>query len=111
MRPDPPEHIVTRQQYRDWLTEQAGTTQAAHPWRATLRTAVALVIPLAALLPSITQTAGVDESLPLVAGALAGAGAITRVLALPRVETLLRSHPWTSWLAAGSPGSSQDRAT
>ena len=73
-------------------------TQVARPWRATVRTAFAVVVALAAMLPLLIAAAGVDETLPPVAGALAIAGAVTRVLALPAVETFLAQ--FVPWLAA-----------
>jgi len=70
-------------------------TQVARPWRATVRTAFAVIVALAAMLPLLIDAAGVDETLPPVAGALAIAGAVTRVLALPAVEAFLgRFVPW-----------------
>ena len=74
-------------------------TQVARPWRATVRTAFAVIVALAAMLPLLVDAAGVDETLPPVAGALAIAGAVTRVLALPAVEAFLAR--FVPWLAAG----------
>ncbi|GAA3237377.1 hypothetical protein [Streptomyces lavendulae] len=53
--------------------------------RTTLQTAVALALAL----PTIVAAAGIPESLPYVAGALAVAGGLARVMALPAVEALL----------------------
>ena len=80
-------------------------TQVARPWRATARTAFAVIVALAAMLPLLVDAAGVDETLPPVAGALAIAGAVTRVLALPAVEAFLAR--FVPWLAAdpGADGS------
>lgn len=70
-------------------------TQVARPWRATVRTTFAVIVALAAMLPLLVDAAGIDETLPGVAGVLAIAGAITRVLALPAVEAFLaRFLPW-----------------
>lgn len=72
-------------------------TQTSHPWRATLRTIVAGIIGFAAIFPLIVEAA----DLPASAGvtlALAVTGAITRVMALPQVETFLKVH--FGWLAA-----------
>lgn len=72
-------------------------TQTRHPWRATVRTVVAVVVALAAMLPLLIEASGVDETLAPVAGALAIAGAITRIMALPAVEAFLaRFVPWLS---------------
>lgn len=79
-------------------------TQTRRPWRATFRTAVAVGIPAILLLPTIIQMV-VDEfgkTMPagftawlLAAGAIitALASLITRILALPQVELLLRQLP------------------
>ncbi len=40
-------------------------------------------------LPAIVDAAGIPESLPWVVGALAVAGGLARVMALPSVEALL----------------------
>lgn len=77
-------------------------TQARHPVRATVRTVVAFGIGLAAVWGVIVETAGVDPSLPVVSASVAVAGAVTRVLALPGVESLLRRTPGLSWLAAAN---------
>lgn len=65
-------------------------TQTRHPWRATVRTAFAALVALAAMLPALVEAAGLDETAPVVALALGIAGAITRVMALPAVEAFLR---------------------
>lgn len=71
------------------------STQTRHPWRATIRTAVAVIVALAAMLPLLVAASGLDETLAPVAGALAIAGAITRVMALPAVDAFLaRFLPW-----------------
>ncbi|MBG6085800.1 hypothetical protein [Zhihengliuella flava] len=78
------------------------TTQQQHPWRAVVRTIFAAVVALAALAPAIF-TAITMQSPEVATGAAAGvlavAGAITRVLALPGVETFLRRY--LPFLAAG----------
>ena len=53
--------------------------------RTVLQTAVALCV----LLPEVIAAAGIPESLPWVAGALAVAGAVARVMALPSVQRFL----------------------
>lgn len=74
-------------------------TQVAHPWRASARTLVAATIGLLPLLPEITLTAGID-TVPAVAQTLAVTTAVTRVLALPRVNDWLQRYRLTGWLAA-----------
>ena len=64
-------------------------TQVRRPWRATLRTAFAALVALAAMAPVLVDAAGLDPSrLPWLAG----------VLALPGVESWLRR--FVPWLAA-----------
>ncbi len=76
---------------------QPAPTQSRHPWRATLRTVFAVVVALATLLPYVLADSSL-EAAPGVAQVLAVAAAITRVLALPVVETFLRDY--APWLAA-----------
>ncbi|ANW22216.1 hypothetical protein [Streptomyces clavuligerus] len=54
-----------------------------------IRTVLQTAIGLAAMLPGIVEASGIPQTLPWVAGALAIAGAITRVMALPVVEAIL----------------------
>lgn len=82
-------------------------TQVRRPWRATTRTVLAATIALAAMLPLIVDASGLDGTAAPVAGALAIAGAITRVMALPSVEVFLRR--FLPWLAA-DPGSMPEPA-
>lgn len=65
-------------------------TQVKRPWRATARTLFAALVALAAMLPLLVEASGLDETLAPVAGALAIAGAITRIMALPGVEAFLQ---------------------
>jgi hypothetical protein len=78
------------------------TTQGRHPWRATTRTVVAATVGFLPLLPEIVHLLGA-ESLPWVAGIVAVAGSVTRVLAIPGVNTWLHTYGLTSWLAANPP--------
>lgn len=84
----------------------AVTTQSQHPWRATIRTILAVVIALAALAPAL-YTAATMQSPELATGAAAAvltiAAAITRIMALPVVEAFLQR--FVPWLAAGIPRS------
>lgn len=80
----------------------ARTTQGAHPWRATARTVFAVVVAGAAMAPALYEAIAEDDAASATgaaAVALAIAGAITRALALPAVETFLGR--FLPWLAAG----------
>lgn len=57
--------------------------------KRTVRTLIQGAIGLAVALPAIVDASGVPESLPWVVGALAVAGGLARVMALPAVEALL----------------------
>jgi hypothetical protein len=54
-----------------------------------VRTLVQAAVGLAAALPAIVAASGIPQSLPWVAGALAVAAGVSRVMALPVVEQLL----------------------
>lgn len=75
------------------------STQTRNPWRATVRSIFAFLIGLAAAWGLIIEAAGVDPGLEWASTSLAIAAAVTRVMALPVVDTLLRSTPLLSWLA------------
>lgn len=73
----------------------APSTQSAHPWRATVRTVFAFLIGLAAAWALIIQAAGLDAGAEWVATSLTIAAAVTRVMALPAVDDLIRRFaPW-----------------
>jgi hypothetical protein len=57
--------------------------------KRTVRTVLQGAIGLAVALPAIVDASGIPASLPWVAGALAVAGGLARVMALPAVEQLL----------------------
>ncbi|MGF0176729.1 hypothetical protein ACQF36_41625 [Streptomyces sp. Marseille-Q5077] len=57
--------------------------------KRTARTVIQVVVMFAAALPAIVSASGILDSLPWVAGALAVAGGLARVMALPAVEQLL----------------------
>jgi len=84
------------------VTNEVRTTQGRHPWRATIRTAVAATVGFLPLVPEIVHLLGVG-SLPWVAGIVAVAAAVTRVLAIPGVNVWLHTYGLTSWLAANPP--------
>jgi len=66
--------------------------------RRTIRTAVQVLLGLAAGLPLLVDTAGLPATLPGVGTALAVAAAVTRVMALPTVESWL-----PAWLRTLTP--------
>ncbi|MER6917022.1 hypothetical protein ABT354_35705 [Streptomyces sp. NPDC000594] len=57
--------------------------------KRTVRTVLQTGVALAAALPGIVSASGIPGTLPWVAGALAVAGGVTRVMALPVVEAVL----------------------
>lgn len=59
------------------------------PTKRTTRTILQSAVGVALALPGIVDASGIPESLPWVAGALAVAGGLARVMALPSVEALL----------------------
>lgn len=61
-------------------------------WKRVARTVVQVVLPLAVVLPEIVEASGVNDSLPWVAGAIAGSAALTRIMAVPQVQK------WLLWL-------------
>ncbi|WKK26577.1 hypothetical protein QZH56_13860 [Streptomyces olivoreticuli] len=65
--------------------------------RRTARTIVQTAVALAVLLPAIVDASGIPATLPWAAGALAVAGGLARVMALPGVQALmpgwLRTEP------------------
>jgi hypothetical protein len=64
--------------------------------KRTLRTVVQTAVGLCVLLPTVVEAAGVSGTIPWVAGALAVAAGVTRVMALPAVQALL-----PAWLRTG----------
>ena len=65
-----------------------GPSQTRHPWRATLRTALAGVIGAASLAPDVLAAAHVNSTV-LGVQAIAVAAAVTRIIAIPGVNALL----------------------
>lgn len=64
-------------------------TQTRRPWRATARTLFQAVVGFAAMWGLIVEAAGLDPEPGWVAASLVATGAITRVMALPAVESWL----------------------
>lgn len=67
-----------------------------------IRTGLQTGVGICAALPMIVQASGISEALPWVAGALAVAGGISRVMALDVVQRLL-----PSWLRTSDPEAGQ----
>ena len=70
-------------------------TQVRRPWRSTARTVFQALIGLAAIAPLIAagveEATGYDlEGVPFIVVALGAAAAVTRVMAIPGVESWLR---------------------
>lgn len=71
-------------------------TQVKHPWRAVIRTVAAGIVGALTLLPEVATAAHIG-TVPTVVQVLAVTGAITRVLALPSVNSWLGTYlPWLS---------------
>jgi hypothetical protein len=69
--------------------------------KRTLRTVLQTAVGLCVLLPTVVDAAGIPDTLPWVAGALAVAAGVTRVMALPAVQNLL-----PAWLRTDTPANS-----
>ncbi|AKC03047.1 holin [Gordonia phage Gsput1] len=69
-------------------------TQVNHGARATVRTVFAVLVAVATLVPYVLAEAHVDATV-LGAQAIAVAGAVTRIMALPQVnDFIVRFVPW-----------------
>lgn len=66
--------------------------------KRTIRTVLQTGVGFAVALPAIVGASGIPETLPWVAGALAVAGGLARVMALPSVQALL-----PAWLRTTAP--------
>lgn len=78
-------------------------TQVHRPWRATVRTMVQAAISLAIIADPIYEAITKQDpaaATGYAAAALAIAGGITRLMAMPQIEEILRSTPGLRWLAA-----------
>ncbi|MFF0423089.1 hypothetical protein [Streptomyces sp. NPDC004520] len=72
--------------------------------KRTARTVLQSAVGIAVVLPAIVDASGIPATLPWVAGALAVAGGLARVMALDLVQNLL-----PSWLRP-TQGGADDRA-
>lgn len=90
-----PGHFVDAERRAAQQPTAAPSTQSKHPWRATLRTAVAGAV---ALVPVASEVAaGLHPDSGTAVGAivvqlLAYLGLATRLMAMPAVETWLRTY-------------------
>ncbi|MFJ3581664.1 hypothetical protein ACIPPS_05390 [Streptomyces sp. NPDC090127] len=71
--------------------------------KRTARTVLQSAVGIAVVLPALVDASGLPSTLPWVAGALAVAGALTRIMAVPAVQHLL-----PGWLRT-TPGAADDR--
>jgi uncharacterized membrane protein YagU involved in acid resistance len=67
-------------------------TQTRHPWRATARTVFAFLVSHAVVLPVVAAQESSVSNLPYASSLVAIAGVVTRVLAIPAVDTFLRTY-------------------
>jgi hypothetical protein len=67
-------------------------TQTRHPWRATVRTVFAFLGSLALVLPVVASQETSVGRLPYMSALVAIAGVITRVLAIPAVDSFLKTY-------------------
>jgi hypothetical protein len=84
---------------------QAAPTQTVYPWRSSVRTAVQAAVGLLLLLP-VLDGAGYLSAVPWLLPVVPLAAGLARVLAIPQVETWLKT--WFPWLSAQPPLSHQD---
>lgn len=76
------------------MGKQSAQPDNSDAWRRVLRTLVAALVGLLPVLPAIADSLDV-ETVPVVATVLAVSAAVTRLLALPEVESWLRQFaPW-----------------
>jgi hypothetical protein len=73
-------------------------TQAQFPWRTVARTVFQTLLALAVALPLVIYSSGISTTIPAIAGALAVAAGVTRIMALPEVNWFLQK--FVPWLAA-----------
>lgn len=78
------------------------TTQQNHPWRAMVRTAIAMAIGFIPIGSMLIRELGLD-SVPFFAVALGVGAAVTRVLAMPETGKFLKKYaPWLHESADGA---------
>lgn len=65
-------------------------SQSRHPWRATARTVIQGALGLAAATPIIAGGLNANTAAPAIAVALSVSAVVTRVMALPEVNALLK---------------------
>ncbi|MEU4081569.1 hypothetical protein DEJ45_14675 [Streptomyces venezuelae] len=75
--------------------------------KRTARTVLQSAVGIAVVLPAIVDAAGLPETLPWVAGALAVSAGLTRVMALDLVQDLLPS--WLRTTHTPAEGGADDR--
>lgn len=74
---------------------EAVSTQTKNPLRTTIRSAFQFAVGLAGGWGLIVAAAGIDPGIEWVGTSLAIATGVTRVMALPVVDNLIRTHiPW-----------------
>lgn len=82
----------------DHVATTVKATQAAHPWRATVRTVFQAVVALAAAAPFLYQAFTMQDPAAAAGGAgtfLSTCVGITRVMNLPIVDAFIRAYlPW-----------------
>lgn len=98
----PPKGTITRKikfgiiQSKQRKVVTMAASQVLHPTRAVLRTVFAAVLSFAALFPTIVDAAHLPQWSG-IAIAVAAAGGVTRIFALPQVEIFLQQFiPWLS---------------
>ena len=67
-------------------------TQVAHPAKATIRTALQVLIGLAVAIPIFITESGVDATIPVIATALGVSAAVARIMAIPMVNLYLTKY-------------------
>lgn len=77
-------------------------TQVKFPWRAATRTVFQLGVGAAAAMPQLVESSGLPDTAWGVGTALAVSAAVTRVMAIPGVDALIRR--WVPWLSATGAG-------
>lgn len=83
-------------------------TQVRRPWRSTTRTVFQALIGLCVLAPLIISATGLTVAqLPWLGVVLAVAAAVTRIMAIPGVETWLSTY--LPFLAAAPPSTEDER--